>query len=122
SRGGFPMVSFLAAWFPNFLAPWWVPVLAALGAVPPLVLLYFLKLRRRQMAVASTLLWRKAVQDLQVNSPFQRLRRNLLLLLQLLILLCAILAIAEPTQSANRGEGKLKILLLDASASMATKE
>ncbi len=38
---------------PTFLAPWWVPVVAALGAVPPLVLLYFLKLKRRRIEVAS---------------------------------------------------------------------
>jgi hypothetical protein len=99
-----------------------VPALAVLGAVPPLVLLYFLKLKRRQMAVASTLLWRKAVQDLQVNSPFQKLRKNLLLFLQLLVLLCAILAIAEPMWAGDRGVGKLKILLIDSSASMASQE
>ncbi len=108
--------------FPTFLAPWWVPAIAGLAAIPPLVLLYFLKLRREQKAVASTLLWRKAVQDLQVNSPFQKLRRNLLLLLQLLVLLCAILAIAEPMMAGKRGEGKLSILIIDASGSMATKE
>ena len=46
---------------PTFLAPWWVPAAAGLAAIPPLVLLYFLKLRREQKAVASTLLWRSAL-------------------------------------------------------------
>ncbi len=111
----------LALWL-NFLAPWWVPVLAGGLTVPPLVLLYFLKLKRREMPIASTLLWRRAVQDLQVNSPFQRLRSNLLLFLQLLILLLAILAISEPIWAGNRGVEKAIVLLLDQSASMAATE
>ena len=86
----------------SFLQPWYIPMIAAGMAVPPLVLLYFLKLRRREVPIASTLLWKRAVQDLQVNSPFQRLRSNLLLILQLLILLAAIMAIAEPVMNADR--------------------
>ena len=73
-------------WFPHFLSPL-SAILAAAIAIPSLLVLYFLKLRRREMDVASTFLWKKAIQDLQVNAPFQKLRRNLLLLLQLLLLL-----------------------------------
>ncbi len=106
----------------NFLAPWYVPLIAAGLTVPPLVLLYFLKLKRREMPIASTLLWRKAVYDLQVNSPFQRLRNNLLLWLQLLILLITILAICEPMWAGRGGEGTVQVILVDCSASMATRE
>jgi Ca-activated chloride channel family protein len=52
---------------------------AAVITVPLLLLLYFLKLKRREHIVSSTLLWKRAVHDLQVNAPFQRLRRNILL-------------------------------------------
>jgi hypothetical protein len=92
--------------------------IAAAVTIPALVALYFLKLRRRRVAVPSTLLWQKAIQDMQVNTPFQRLRRNLLLLLQLLILLALLLALAEPTLWASSKPGQRVVIVLDHSASM----
>ncbi|NLX15186.1 MAG: VWA domain-containing protein [Phycisphaerales bacterium] len=106
----------------NFLAPWYLPALATVLTVPPLVLLYFLKLKRQELPISSTLLWKRAVEDLQVNAPFQRLKSNLLLFLQLLLLLLAILAIAEPTWSGPRDWKKSVVLILDQSASMAVEE
>lgn len=101
----------------NFLTPM-AGLIAAGIAVPLLVMLYFLKLRRREEVVPSTVLWRKAIQDLQVNAPFQRLRRNLLLLLQLLILLALAAALAQPTVPFKPSAGKRSVLLIDRSASM----
>ena len=106
----------------NWLSPWYIPAAAAALTVPPLVLLYFLKLKRRQVPISSTLLWRKAAEDLRVNSPFQRLRANLLLLLQLLILAAGIAALAEPVISAKRTYNRTIVLLVDQSASMAARE
>jgi len=106
----------------NLLAPWYVPVLAAGLTVPPLIVLYFLKLKRRQVPIASTLLWKRAVYDLQVNSPFQKLRNNLLLILQLLILLAAVLAISEPMWAGRRNADNAVVLMIDHSASMAADE
>ena len=83
----------------NFVAPLYIPLLAAGLTVPPLVFLYFLKLKRREIPISSTLLWRRAVEDLQVNAPFQRLRRNILLLLQLLVLAAILVALARPVLS-----------------------
>src|SRR5688572_4862417 len=106
---------------PNFLNPW-IAAAAAAIAVPSLLVLYFLKLRRREVTVPSTLLWKKAIQDLQVNAPFQRLRKNLLLLLQMLLLILLILALARPVMNYTPGAGSLAVILIDRSASMLASD
>ena len=59
----------------QFLSPWYIPALAATLTVPPLVIMYFLRLRRRETPVPTTYLWRKVIEDLQVNQPFQKRAR-----------------------------------------------
>src|SRR5687767_4055832 len=108
------------SWIPSFLN-WQGAAIAAAIGIPALLVLYFLKLRRREMAVSSTILWKKAIQDLQVNAPFQRLRRNLLLLLQLLILLFLIFALAKPVANVTPTPGNTTAILIDRSASMSAK-
>src|SRR5579871_5203096 len=98
------------------LAPEWL--LAAPAFLGALVILYFLKLKRREIAVSSTYLWKKALEDLRVNSPFQKLRMNVLLLLQLLVLSAILLALARPVSSFGGLEGRDHVILLDRSASM----
>jgi hypothetical protein len=109
------------SWFPKFLNIW-PAILAAAVAIPALLVLYFQKLKRREMPVSSTLLWKKAIQDLQVNAPFQKLRRNLLLLLQMLLLILLLLALSRPVTNYRPGAGKTTVLLIDRSASMAAKD
>jgi hypothetical protein len=106
---------------PQFLTPGMMALAGAL-AIPTLLVFYFLKLKRREVAVPSTLLWKRAVQDLEVNAPFQKLRKNLLLLLQLLILIAAVLALGRPMMRMNRQRDQRVVLLIDQSASMNTRE
>lgn len=91
-------------------------------AVPALLLLYFLKLRRQEKRISSTLLWRRAVQDLQVNAPFQRLRRNLLLFLQMVVLGALIFGLGQPVTKFLRTRERTIVMLLDRSASMKSRE
>ncbi|MEQ1824947.1 MAG: BatA and WFA domain-containing protein [Pirellula sp.] len=87
--------------------------------IPPAVLsLYFLKLKRRELEVPSTLLWKRALEDIHVNSIWQRLRKNLLLYLQLLFLALAILACLRPGWSGQNRIGERRIYIIDNSASM----
>jgi hypothetical protein len=105
----------------TFLSPW-SALLAAAVAIPLLALLYFLKLRRRTLRIASTLLWRKSFEDLQVNVPFQRLRFSILLLLQGLLLLLLLFALAEPVIEGEARPAPRIILLVDRSASMSATD
>ena len=93
-----------------------------LPLLPALIALYFLKLKRQQIVVSSTFLWKKSLEDLHVNSPFQRLRRSLLLLLQLLILVGLFLAASRPVITGRGLVDSSRILLIDVSASMNVKE
>ena len=103
----------------NFLEPMGLLGLAALA---PIIALYFLKLKREERVVPSTLLWKKVLDDMQVNAPFQRLKYSLLLLLQLLLVALLGFAMARPYLSLSGYAGKKTILLVDTSASMSTRD
>lgn len=105
----------------SFLSPGTIMIAAGL-TIPPLVALYFLKLKRNKHTVPSTLLWKKAVEDLRVNAPFQRLRSSLLLLLQLLVLIAGAVALGEPMWQTVKSHKSTVIVLIDQSASMAVIE
>jgi Ca-activated chloride channel family protein len=100
----------------------WTSLLWLLLLVPVIILLYLLKLKRRPLVVSSVLLWSRLLKDVQANAPFQKLRRNLLLLLQLLIVCLGILALARPFYRADSLGGKNVVLILDGSASMKSRD
>ncbi len=101
----------------EFLTPWSALFVAAV-ALPALVLLYLLKLRRQPLRIASTLLWEQAFEDLQANVPFQRLRYSLLLLIQFLLLAALLIAFAQPVLTGGVQPAGRIIVLIDVSASM----
>jgi hypothetical protein len=106
--------------FRNTLPGWqW----ALLALVPPaIVALYFLKLRRQPLEVPSTYLWKKSIEDLHVNSLWQRLRQNLLMFLQLLLVALAMIALLRPGWEGTKLDGDRFIFLVDNSASMSSTD
>ncbi|MCW8130845.1 MAG: BatA and WFA domain-containing protein, partial [Planctomycetota bacterium] len=96
--------------------------LLGFAALAPVIALYFLKLKREERVVPSTLLWKKVIEDMHVNAPFQRLRYSLLLLLQLLMIGLLGFALARPFLAVSGTEAQRIILLIDTSASMGTRD
>src|SRR5918992_1239887 len=99
--------------------------LALLGllSVPLIIAFYMLRLRRTQRPVSSTYLWQQLVRDVEANAPWQRLRRSLLLRLQLLLAAALAIVVARPFAERPAGLSRDLVLVVDASASMrATDE
>jgi Ca-activated chloride channel family protein len=103
----------------NFFTP---AAFALAALIPVIIVMYLLKLRRKEQVVSSIYLWRRMVRDLEANAPWQRLRRNLLLILQLLFLIVVILALARPFTWGEGSSSQALILILDNSASMAAAD
>jgi hypothetical protein len=106
--------------FRNTLPLWQWGILALVPLA--IVALYFLKLKRVPLEVPSTFLWKRTVEDLHVNSLWQRLRKSLLLFLQLLLVILAMLALLRPGWLGTRLEGQRFIFLVDNSASMSATD
>jgi hypothetical protein len=101
--------------------PWWAALILFL--TPFLILLlYFLKMKRKPLQVPSTFLWKKSIEDLHVNSLFQWMRDNVLLLVQLLTVLVIIYGVMAFQVYGAQGAGLHYILLIDSSASMAVAD
>jgi Ca-activated chloride channel homolog len=103
-----------------FLNPWALALALLAGGI---VLLYILKLKRIRVRVGSTLLWERSVHDFKANAPWQKLRRNLLMFLQIVALILLALALARPFIFGTALTGGRSVIVLDTSSSMlATDE
>ncbi len=86
--------------------------------IPVILLLYFMRPKRQERVVSSTLLWQQASQDLQASRPWQKLRITALLLLQILAAIVIVLVLARPATFISSPIGGNTIIILQASASM----
>jgi hypothetical protein len=99
----------------SFLAPL---AFAFAASIPVVIVFYLLKRKRVVKLVSSTLLWQKFLADTQASAPFQKLRKNWLLYLQILLLALAVLALTRPFFATEAKPARLRVIILDGSASM----
>lgn len=105
----------MSSWIPSFFAPsaaWLFSLLI------PVIVFYFLKMRRTRLEISSLALWRQVINDQRVNAPFQRFKRNILLFLQLLLLSLVALAAMQPYFAGDAERQQYLPILIDCSASM----
>jgi Ca-activated chloride channel homolog len=90
--------------------------------VPAIVALYLLKRNVEDLEVPSTLLWQRTLQSWEAVRPWEKLQRNLLLLLQLLAAVLLVLALVRPAVPAAGAIADHTVLVVDTSGSMLARE
>src|SRR5882672_867012 len=103
----------------NFLAP--IAFVFA-ASIPVVIVFYLLKRKRVVRLVSSTFLWQKFLAETQASAPFQKLRKNWLLILQIILLIFAVLALSRPYFATKAKPAQLRVVILDASASMQASD
>ncbi len=98
----------------RFFTPWG---LLALLAVPAIVFMYLLKQKYKELKVPSLYLWKKAIPASKAQEPWQKLRKNLLLFLQIATALLLALALGGP-YIMGKSQVIDYVLALDCSLSM----
>lgn len=120
-----PLAACPLAWLEGFhltglsrLPPLW----AILGAAALLLLLYVLRLRRRQVEVPFSPLWARLLRDKEPNALWRHLKRLFSLLLQVAMLALLLGAVADPRDKSELRQGRHILVLLDTSASMQARD
>src|SRR5205085_1269193 len=91
-----------------------------LGAI--IIFFYLLKLKRKRRVVPSVLLWQRALEEVEANAPFKKLRRSLLLLLQLAALAALVFALARPLVQMRSLASGSTVIIIDSTASMRSRD
>lgn len=99
----------------SFAYPWFFLFLAM---IPIVIIMYMLKEKLKEKEISSTFLWENALKDVEVNKPWQKLKNNLLLIIQLIIIALLVLAAANPLLKLNGKNVQNAIIILDNSGSM----
>jgi hypothetical protein len=102
----------------HFLNPY---MLLTLAAIPILIIIHTLKPKPRQVDVTNLFLWNAVLRERRYNLSFERFKKNLPLILQILIVILAAVALAKPNWTYLTAPKGNMVLVIDTSASMKTR-
>jgi hypothetical protein len=81
--------------------------------------MYILKQRHEEKEISSIYLWQQVLMEAEASTPFQRLKSNILFILQLLILLLGIFALTSPFLKLGNKNYENLIIVIDTTGSMS---
>lgn len=100
-------------------SPWG---LLALLAVPVIIILYLLKQKHEEHITSSLQLWQSALQDVEANAPWQRLKKNILMFLQIAAVIALALLLSEPFIRSGGNKNAKILIVMDCSLSMQSAD
>lgn len=92
--------------------------LALIILVPVIIIMYMMKQKAKEQKVASLYLWREMVKNDRANTPWEKLKKNWLMILQIITLLVLIAALTSPYFLSGLVSSGKACVVIDTSASM----
>ncbi len=88
--------------------------------IPIIILMYLLKQKAVDMPVSSLFLWKEMYRNVEANTPWEKLKKNWLLILQIITVVALIIALASPYILSGSAGADHAVIVIDNSASMNT--
>lgn len=101
------------------ISNWWP--LALLVCIPIIILLYMLKQKAQEYPFSSSMLWKEIFNNIEATKPWEKLKKNLLMILQILTILLLIVALMAPYLKRGGRRYDNVVLVIDTSASMGIR-
>ncbi|MBO7402832.1 MAG: BatA and WFA domain-containing protein [Lachnospiraceae bacterium] len=95
--------------------------LALLALIPVIIILYLLKQKTEPHKFPSLFLWRETYRNMHSDTPWEKLKKSLLMVMQILTVIALIIALMSPYIRAKNATSDHVILVMDTSASMKTR-
>jgi len=92
--------------------------LAFLLTIPAIIILYLLKQRYQEHTVSSLYLWHEVLKDIEASAPWQKLKKNILMILQIAAMSLLVFALSNPYINNAVGTPGTVVIIIDTSLSM----
>ena len=86
--------------------------------IPVIIIMYLLKQKAVDMPIASLFLWKEMYRNVEANTPWEKLKKNWLLILQIITVIVLIIALASPYIMSGSAGADHAVIVIDNSASM----
>jgi len=94
--------------------------LALVILIPVIIILYLLKQKTEPHPFPSLFLWRETYRNMHADAPWEKLKKSLLMALQILTVIALIIALMSPYIRSKSSGSDHVIIVIDSSASMNT--
>ena len=92
--------------------------LALLALVPVIIFMYLLKQKADKKEVPSLFLWRETYHNIEANTPWEKLKKNWLMILQIILFLILIFALMSPYLKNLGKSNQHVVVVIDNSGSV----
>lgn len=86
--------------------------------IPIIILIYMLKQKAKKVEISSNMLWKEVYKNLEATTPWEKLKFQWLMVLQILLIILFVLSLMSPFILSGSKKTSSLVLVIDNSASM----